>query len=507
MFHVEHLRMRSEEDMGLQLYNSLGKEMQDFIPIKDGVVGFYGCGPTVYKYAHVGNLRAYVFQDVLKRVLKFLGYDVKHVMNVTDIGHLSDDGDEGEDKMIKSAREQGLTVNQIADLYLDAFLEDIDSLNIQRPSVICKATEHIEDMIELIKLIEKNGHTYMSEGNLYFDISTFAKYGELSGIDIETLKPGARIEVDKNKKNPNDFVLWFTKSKFENHALLWDSPWGKGYPGWHIECSAMSIKYLGEQFDIHTGGIDHIRVHHTNEIAQSESATGKKWVNYWLHNEFLVTDKGKMSKSKGEIFTLSDLVKQGFSPLDYRFFLLGGHYRKQLAFSWDALETAKNARRKMLDHVCELLKQIPEEENYKISEDFKFEDVKKLIYNDTVLSVLNDFKLMVEKDLNIPNAFPYLHSIIKEKSIPARELVKAIEIMDMIFGLNIVKEAKTLLAEKQSANVGSMPEAEIEELIKERNQAKMEKNYAKADEIREMLKTHGIFLMDSPNGTTWKIGE
>ena len=496
--------------MGLKLYNSLGREMQEFIPIKDSFVGFYGCGPTVYKYAHVGNLRAYVFQDILKRVLMFLGYDVKHIMNVTDIGHLSDDGDEGEDKMIKSAREQGLTVTQIADFYLDAFLKDIDNLNILRPSVICKATEHVNDMIELIKKIEKNGHTYMSEGNLYFDISTFKKYGELSGINIETLKPGARIEIDKNKKNPNDFVLWFTKSKFENHALLWDSPWGKGYPGWHIECSAMSIKYLGEQFDIHTGGIDHIRVHHTNEIAQSESATGKKWVNYWLHNEFLVTDKGKMSKSKGDVFTLTDLIKQGFSALDYRFFLLGGHYRKKLAFSWDALESAKNARQKMLERVCELLKQSQKEdvENCKkINEKFKFENVENFISSTEVISVLNIFKSTIEKDLNIPNALPYLHSILKEKIATPGELIKAISIMDCVFGLKIMEEAQCLLSKQQSTITLSISNFEIEELIKVRNQAKMNKDYKKADEIRESLKKSGVLLIDAPTGTTWKILE
>jgi len=496
--------------MGLKLYNSLGREMQEFIPIKDNFVGFYGCGPTVYKYAHVGNLRAYVFQDILKRVLMFLGYDVKHIMNVTDIGHLSDDGDEGEDKMIKSAREQGLTVTQIADFYLDAFLKDIDNLNILRPSLICKATEHVNDMIELIKKIEKNGHTYMSEGNLYFDISTFKKYGELSGINIETLKPGARIEIDKNKKNPNDFVLWFTKSKFENHALLWDSPWGKGYPGWHIECSAMSIKYLGEQFDIHTGGIDHIRVHHTNEIAQSESATRKKWVNYWLHNEFLVTDKGKMSKSKGDVFTLTDLIKQGFSALDYRFFLLGGHYRKKLAFSWDALESAKNARQKMLERVCELLKQSQKEdvENCKkINEKFKFENVENFISSNEVISVLNIFKSTIEKDLNIPNALPYLHSILKEKIATPGELIKAISIMDCVFGLKIMEEAQCLLSKQQSTITLSISNFEIEELIKVRNQAKMNKDYKKADEIRESLKKSGVLLIDAPTGTTWKILE
>ena len=492
--------------MSLKLYNTMGKKIEDFIPINKNIVGFYGCGPTVYKAAHIGNLRAYVFQDILARALNFLGYDVKHVMNITDIGHLSDDGDDGEDKMLKSARESGLKVNQIADMYIDLFFKDVDSLNIKRPSIVCRATEHIVDMIELIKKIEKNGHTYISEGNLYFDISTFPDYGKLSGVDIETLKPGARIEVDKNKKNPNDFVLWFTKSKFENHALLWDSPWGRGYPGWHIECSAMSMKYLGEHFDIHTGGIDHIRVHHTNEIAQSESATGKKWVNYWLHNEFLITDKGKMSKSEGNVFVLNDIIKEGFEALDYRFFLLGGHYRKQLAFSWEALETAKNARKKLLEKVKSILEDCSKEkiiECEEISENFRFENCKDYINNDKVILNLNGFKEAIEKDLNTPNALSYLQAILKEKDTKSEEVLKCVSIMDSILGLNIIKEAKKL--NKFRNNIDNVDINKIEELIKERKQAKIDKDYKKADNIRELLKAENIILEDTPNGTIWKI--
>jgi len=492
--------------MSLKLYNTMGKKIEDFIPINKNIVGFYGCGPTVYKAAHIGNLRAYVFQDILARALNFLGYDVKHVMNITDIGHLSDDGDDGEDKMLKSARESGLKVNQIADMYIDLFFKDVDSLNIKRPSIVCRATEHIVDMIELIKKIEKNGHTYISEGNLYFDISTFPDYGKLSGVDIETLKPGARIEVDKNKKNPNDFVLWFTKSKFENHALLWDSPWGRGYPGWHIECSAMSMKYLGEHFDIHTGGIDHIRVHHTNEIAQSESATGKKWVNYWLHNEFLITDKGKMSKSEGNVFVLNDIIKEGFEALDYRFFLLGGHYRKQLAFSWEALETAKNARKKLLEKVKSILEDCSKEkiiECEEISENFRFENCKDYINNDKVILNLNGFKESIEKDLNTPNALSYLQAILKEKDTKSEEVLKCVSIMDSILGLNIIKEAKKL--NKFRNNIDNVDINKIEELIKERKQAKIDKDYKKADNIRELLKAENIILEDTPNGTIWKI--
>lgn len=492
--------------MSLKLYNTMGKKIEDFIPINKNIVGFYGCGPTVYKAAHIGNLRAYVFQDILARALNFLGYDVKHVMNITDIGHLSDDGDDGEDKMLKSARESGLKVNQIADMYIDLFFKDVDSLNIKRPSIVCRATEHIVDMIELIKKIEKNGHTYISEGNLYFDISTFPDYGKLSGVDIETLKPGARIEVDKNKKNPNDFVLWFTKSKFENHALLWDSPWGRGYPGWHIECSAMSMKYLGEHFDIHTGGIDHIRVHHTNEIAQSESATGKKWVNYWLHNEFLITDKGKMSKSEGNVFVLNDIIKEGFEALDYRFFLLGGHYRKQLAFSWEALETAKNARKKLLEKVKSILEDCSKEkiiECEEISENFRLENCKDYINNDKVILNLNSFKEAIEKDLNTPNALSYLQAILKEKDTKSEEVLKCVSIMDSILGLNIIKEAKKL--NKYVGNIDNIDIEKIEELIKERKQAKIDKDYKKADNIRELLKAENIILEDTPNGTIWKI--
>lgn len=495
-----------EGDMSLKLYNTMGKKLENFIPINRGFVGFYGCGPTVYKAAHIGNLRAYVFQDILSRTLKFLGYDVKHVMNITDIGHLSDDGDDGEDKMLKSARETGLKVWQIADMYIDLFFKDVDSLNIKRPSIICRATEHIEDMIELIKKIEKNGHTYMAEGNLYFDISTFPDYGKLSGIDIETLKPGARIAVDKNKKNPNDFVLWFTKSKFENHALLWDSPWGRGYPGWHIECSAMSIKYLGEHFDIHTGGIDHIRVHHTNEIAQSESATGKKWVNYWLHNEFLITDKGKMSKSEGNVFVLNDIIKAGFEPLDYRFFLLGGHYRKQLAFSWEALETSKNARNKLLEKVNKILENCSNEkivECERIIHNCKFEDYKNYFNNEKLVLNLNNFKEAMEKDLNTPNAFSYLQTVIKEKDVKPDEILIAIAMMDSVLGLDIIKEAQKL--KKDSDNVDNVDIERIEELIKIRNQAKIDKDYKKADNIRDLLRSENIILEDTSNGTIWKV--
>ncbi|HAL18945.1 MAG TPA: cysteine--tRNA ligase, partial [Spirochaetaceae bacterium] len=305
-------------------------------PIEEGVAKMYACGPTVYNYAHIGNLRTYIFEDVLKKTLKLSGCKVLHVMNITDVGHLTGDGDDGEDKIGKAARERKKSVQEIAEFYTKAFMNDIKELNIELPDVVCKASEHVGDMIELIRKLEKSGHTYVSNGNVYFSIDTIGDYGKLARLKLDELQSGKRVGIDSAKANPNDFVLWFTKSKFQNQAMKWDSPWGEGYPGWHIECSAMSMKYLGEQFDIHCGGVDAIPVHHTNEIAQSEAATGKKWVNYWLHGEFLLSEKGKMSKSSGEFTTLSSLKNAGIAPLAYRYFCLQSHYRKQLQFSENA---------------------------------------------------------------------------------------------------------------------------------------------------------------------------
>ena len=340
--------------LALKLFNSLGREVQDFIPIHPPDVGVYTCGPTVYNFAHIGNLRTYLFEDVLRRTLEFMGWRVRHVMNVTDVGHLSDDADEGEDKMVLGARREGRTVWEIADFYTRAFFDDLAKLNIEPPTVVARATAHIEDMIRLIRRIEANGFTYLAGGNLYFDISRLPDYGKLAGLNLDSLQAGARIEVDSAKRNPLDFVLWFTRSKFENQAMLWDSPWGRGYPGWHIECSAMSMRYLGEHFDIHCGGIDHVPVHHTNEIAQSEAATGARWVNYWLHGEFLVLEKEKMAKSSGRFLTLGRLVEEGFDPLDYRFFCLGAHYRTQLQFSFEGLEAARNGRANLVERIARL---------------------------------------------------------------------------------------------------------------------------------------------------------
>lgn len=485
--------------MGLRVYNTLGNKIEDFAPVNEKKVGFYGCGPTVYNYAHIGNLRAYVFQDTLARLLQFLGYPVTHVMNITDIGHLSGDADDGEDKMVKTARERGQSVLEIADFYTQAFFKDTERLNIRRPDVVCKATDHVADMIELIKRIEANGHTYSAGGNLYFDITTFPTYGELASINLEDLKAGARIEVDENKRNPHDFVLWFTKSKFENQALVWDSPWGKGYPGWHIECSAMSMKYLGEQFDIHTGGIDHIRIHHTNEIAQSEGATGKKWVKYWLHNEFLVMNKGKMSKSSGDFITLDKVIEAGYAPLDYRFLLLGGHYRSQLTFSWEAMDTAKNARKNLEQRIANLLTGIDAAPNLS-AEDITADAAAVLLKTEASRTYLENFVQALEEDISTPRALSVVQQAVKDKEMPVPELLILLRIFDMALGLNLIAEAQALLVD----SVVTDNTEEIERLVAERTEAKKKKDFKRADEIRDALKAKGIALDDTVNGTLWR---
>jgi cysteinyl-tRNA synthetase len=470
----------------LKLFNTLGRTVEEFRPLKPQEVGLYTCGPTVYNYAHIGNLRTYLFEDSLVRTLRYFGYPVRHVMNVTDVGHLTDDADEGEDKMVKSAREQRRTVWEVAAYYTEAFFTDLEALNIEKPTVVCRATEHIEDMIALIRRIEAAGCTYTADGNLYFDIARLPDYGKLTGQNLEDLKAGARIEVDPHKRNPLDFVLWFTRSKFEHQAMLWESPWGRGYPGWHIECSAMSMRYLGEQFDIHCGGIDHIPVHHTNEIAQSEAATGKPWVRYWLHGEFLVLDKARMAKSAGNFLTLAALEKEGFAPLDFRYFCLGAHYRSPLQFSLEALEAARNARTNMVERVVRLREEAADAGSATGS----------VVRPSAGLSdLLTSFRESLASDLNVPRALAELWGLLRAEGLPPGEKLSGLEEMDRVLGLGL---------ERVQGRVEGELEPELEALLAERAEARRRKDFARADAIRDELKEQGILLEDTPQGVRWR---
>lgn len=460
--------------MKVFLYNTMSRSIEEFKPISDDCVGMYGCGPTVYNYAHIGNLRTYIFEDTLKRTLRHAGYKVKHVMNITDVGHLTGDGDDGEDKLEKSARESGRSVWDIAKFYTDAFFKDYDALNIIRPEVVCPATGHIQQMIDLIKRLEDGGHTYIAGGNVYFSIDTLPDYGKLARLKLEDLKSGARIDVDSNKRNPKDFVLWFTKSKFGDQAMMWDSPWGRGYPGWHIECSAMSMYYLGEQFDIHCGGIDAIPVHHTNEIAQSEAATGKKWVNYWMHGEFLLTEKGKMSKSSGEFLTLPLLQSKGFDALDYRYFCLGAHYRTQLQYSEEGLSAARTARLGLIDRIS-ALKGNPAE-----------------TAGEKAKAYIDSFDGFVCNDLSMARALSSLWGLVKDNDIPDGEKLYAIRYMDEVLGLKLDRAEK-----KDDSN--DIPE-NLKELLNARAEAKKNKDWAEADRIRDELSGLGYSVKDTPQG-------
>ena len=481
--------------MDIRLYNTLGRELQVFEPLQAGTARMYACGPTVYNYAHIGNLRTYVFEDLLRRTFIYFGYAMEHVMNVTDVGHLTDDGDEGEDKMIKSAREQSKSVWDIAEFFAEAFFRDLAKLNVESPEVVCKATDHIADMIDLIRRLEKRGYTYLAGGNLYFDVGKFERYGELALLDRAKLQAGARVEVDVNKRNPQDFVLWFTNSKFEQQAMLWDSPWGKGYPGWHIECSAMSMRYLGDQFDIHLGGVDHIPVHHTNEIAQSEAATGKPWVRYWIHGEFLVMTGGKMSKSAGGFITLESLEEMGYHPLDFRYFCLGGHYRTQLQFTEASLNAARAARRNLLDRVGRLRSEVVAHGKASV-----VPNVKEL--GAGAQAYMQAFEAAVAEDLNIPKALAELWQSLKDDSVAAQERLEIARRMDRILAIGVIEAAEGV----NDAEIPQEDSNEIEGLITERNKARKSKNFARADEIRDYLKEKGVVLEDGPEGTRWKRG-
>lgn len=463
--------------MTVRLYDTMSRAVKEFVPIEEGKAGLYCCGPTVYNFAHIGNLRTFIFEDLLHRTLVKAGYSLTHVMNITDVGHLTGDGDDGEDKMEKSARESGRSVWDIAEFYTKAFFDDEKDLNIIRPDIVCKATDHINDMIEIIKKLEEGGHTYISGGNVYFSIDTIDDYGKLAKLNLDDLREGARIEVDSNKRNPKDFVLWFTNSKFKDQAMQWPSPWGTGYPGWHIECSAMSSRYLGSHFDIHCGGIDAIPVHHTNEIAQSEAAFGQKpWVNYWCHGEFLLNDKGKMSKSSGEFLTLSLLKEKGYDALDYRYFCLGGHYRSQLKFSFESLDQARSARQTLMRRLAEC------------------STAKADGISEGARHYLDAFYEAMFNDLKAPQALAALWSMMRDSDIPDGEKWLAALEMDSILGLSLEKAQEK--EEPQETDADALA------LLEQRSEAKKAKNYALADEIRARLASMGYKVVDTPKGAT-----
>ncbi|MCH3963819.1 MAG: cysteine--tRNA ligase [Clostridium sp.] len=473
--------------MDFYIYNTMTRKKEKFIPVEEGKVRLYTCGPTVYNYAHIGNLRTYIFEDILKKSLNYFGFKVKHVMNITDVGHLESDMDTGEDKMQLGAKRENKTVWEIARFYENAFFEDCKKLNIKKPDVICRATDHIGDMINMIKILEKKGYTYLSNGNVYYSIDKFKDYNKLANLSTEELEAGRRVEVDENKKNPLDFVLWFTNSKFKNQIMQWDSPWGRGFPGWHMECSTMSMKYLGDRIDIHCGGVDHIPVHHTNEIAQSEGVLGHKWVNYWMHGEFLVLNSGKMSKSKGDFLTVSSIERKGFSGMDYRYLCLQSRYRKQLLFSFDALKDAHNAYKKLKDRVSYIIT-------------LSYNDTSKIREN-VILNYKEKFSRQIGDDLNIPNAITVLYDVIKSDGLSNNEKKILIDSFDSVLSLELLNSDEMSCKK----NIDTVDKNKVEALIMERDEARSSKNWNRADEIRDMLNSLGVEIIDSKQGSKWKI--
>lgn len=462
----------------MRLYNTLYRDVEDFIPHDKENVTMYTCGPTVYHYAHIGNLRTYIAEDILEKSLNYLGYKVNRVMNITDVGHLSSDADTGEDKMVKGAIRENKTVMEIAKFYTDCFKADCDSLNIAWPKTVIPATSMISEYIKFIEVLMNKGFAYFRNGNVYFDTSKVNDYYKLTNHNVEDLYVGVRDTVteDENKKNKTDFVLWFTKSKFESQELKWDSPWGLGYPGWHIECSCISLKYLGEELDIHCGGVDNIFPHHTNEIAQTESYLGKEWCKHWFHVEHLNDETGKMSKSKGDFLTVSLLKEKGYNPLSYRLFCLQSHYRNQLMFSYDSLDIAENAYNKLINKI----KSIKDDGNFS-EDDFKEFDTK--------------FKIALRLDLNTANALTVLYDVIKS-NIGNKTKLELIKSFDKVLSLDLLK--------KEEITDNEMTKY-IEDMIEKRNEAKRDKNYTLADEIRNELLGKGIILKDTREGTIYEV--
>ena len=463
--------------MDIYFYNTLTKQKDLFKPIEEGKVKIYSCGPTVYKDATIGNMRTNLLNDTLRRVLKYNGYELKHVMNITDVGHLVSDGDEGEDKMLKSAREEHKSPLEIAEHYTKLFFRDLERLNIETPEVVCKATDHIKEMLEMVQKIMKNGYAYETSTAIYFDVSKLDKYGILSGINLREQKAGARVEVDPEKRNPYDFALWIKAP--ENHLMKWDSPWGPSYPGWHIECSAMSTKYLGEEFDIHTGGIDLVPTHHENEIAQNKGACGKNPAHYWIHGEYLLINGGKMSKSLGNTYTISQLEEKGISPLAFKLFCFTAHYRNKLNFTFEGAYGAQKALERLYDSYIKNANGVDDVD----------EDIIKE-YAERFLAYIND-------DMNMPGAM----SVVWEIARNAKKSIKFADLLlkfDKVLGLDM-KNAENYLLEFKHEESEELPE-EIKALVEERKQARAEKNWAKSDEIRDRIISLGYGIKDTKDG-------
>ncbi len=462
------------------LYNTKSRTIEEFIPHDSKKVKLYTCGPTVYSYAHIGNLRCYIMEDILEKSLRYLGFNVKRAMNITDVGHLSSDSDTGEDKMVKGAIKEHKSVLELAKFYTDKFFDDCAKLNIKKPEIVVPATTCIPLYIDMITRLLEKGYAYFSNGNVYFDTSKLKEYYVLSNHNEEELIVGARedVSLDENKKNKADFVLWFTKSKFADQELKWESPWGLGYPGWHIECSCIALKYLGEYLDIHCGGVDNIFPHHTNEIAQTESYIGHPWCKYWYHVEHLNDQNGKMSKSKGGTLTVDTLIKEGYDPLAYRFFCLQSHYRNQLVFSNESLNSASNAYQKLKNKIFQIKEEgIIDEKQVK-----KYQDL---------------FKNNLENDLNIAEALTTLYAVIKDNDLSGKSKIFLIKDFDQVLSLSLLENKKAEVSEELLNYINSE--------IKRRNIAKKNKNYALADEIRESLKEKNIIVKDTREGTTFEI--
>ena len=463
----------------MRLYNSLTRKIEDFVPHDGNIVKLYTCGPTVYHYAHIGNIRNYIGHDILEKTLKYLGYDVQRAMNITDVGHLTSDSDSGEDKMEVARKREGKSAYDIAKYYTDAFFEDYRKVNCAMPKIISPATQNVDFYIEIIEKLLKDQYAYISEGNIYFDISMVKNYYSLTNNSEDDMVVGVResVEYDDKKKNQADFALWFTVSKFENHEMLWDSPWGRGYPGWHIECTGIAIKYLGEYLDIHAGGVDNIFPHHTNEIAQSEAFLGHKWCNYWFHNEHLIDESGKMSKSKGDILRVTSLEEKGYNPLAFRLMVLNSHYRKQLLFSYDALDQAQN----ILDKLYRRISSIKNDGDLQVE---AFETYKK------------HFIAEISEDLNTSNALTIVYDILKDDSLNGKTKLELLGDFDNVLSLNLIRKDKIIDGELLEF---------INNKIDERNLAKKAGNYALADSIRDELKEKGVRLIDTRSGTNYEI--